>query len=81
MGGDYIGPMGLGIGMMIFAIILYLGIFALSLWIFYLIIRTAVKHGILKADEERAARGAYGAPRPGATHYPGGAHGYGRPVP
>ena len=37
-------------------IALYLGVLALTLWVFYVIIRTAVKNGILKADEERIRR-------------------------
>lgn len=47
---------GLGIAGVLFAIVLYLGTLALTLWVFYLIIRTAVKNGILRADEERARR-------------------------
>jgi len=87
MNSDYYGPMaGLGIGMVILGIILYLGILALMLWVFYLIVRTAVKNGILKADEERAARSGRGAPpqgyrpphgypgAPGPSAPSGGAH-------
>lgn len=58
MDNDYSGWMaGAGIVGILVAIVLYLGTLALTLWIFYLIIRTAVKNGILKADEERARRG------------------------
>lgn len=48
--------LGTGIVGILIAIVLYLGMLALTLWVFYLIIRTAVKNGILKADEERARR-------------------------
>lgn len=52
---DYTGAAaGLGIGMIIFGIVLYFGTLALMLWIGYLIMRTAVKNGILRADAERA---------------------------
>lgn len=47
---------GFGIAGVLLAILLYLGTVALTLWVFYLIIRTAVKNGILHADEERARR-------------------------
>jgi hypothetical protein len=52
---------GLGIGAIVLGIVLYLAGIALALWIGYLVIRTAVKNGILRADAERAARG-YGGP-------------------
>ena len=45
-----------GVGAIILFIVFYAGTTALTLWIGYLIIRTAVKNGILKADEERARR-------------------------
>lgn len=45
-------------------IIVYVALVALSIWITYLIIRTAVKNGILKADEERIRRGYSVAPQP-----------------
>lgn len=57
MNDDYGWAAGLGIGMFLLVAVIYLGILALSLWITYLIIRTAVKNGILKADEERVRRG------------------------
>jgi len=61
---DYSGlAAGLSIGALIVGLIIYLGVLALSLWIGYVIIRTAVKNGILRADEERARRG---------FHQPGG---------
>lgn len=66
MNSDYSGvAAGLGIGMIIFGLVVYLGTIALMLWIGYLLMRTAVKNGILRADAERAARhsgGPYGAP-------------------
>ncbi|MDI6943970.1 MULTISPECIES: hypothetical protein [Microbacterium] len=65
---DYGWMAGLGVGMMILGLVIYLGILALMLWVGYLIMRTAVKNGILRADEERAARGL--APRPGAPYPP-----------
>lgn len=70
MDNDYSGvAAGLGIGMIIFGLVIYLGTIALMLWIGYLVMRTAVKNGILRADAERASRhtgGSYGAPG-GAT--------------
>lgn len=63
---DYSGvAAGLGIGMIIFGLLIYLATIALMLWIGYLVMRTAVKNGILRADAERAAQrpgGPYGAP-------------------
>ncbi|WP_396642916.1 hypothetical protein [Microbacterium sp.] len=57
MENDYTGwAAGFGIVGFLIAIVLYLGMLALTLWVFYLIIRTAVKNGILKADEERRRR-------------------------
>jgi hypothetical protein len=47
---------GFGIVGLLFAIVIYVGVLALTLWVFYLIIRTAVKNGILRADEERGRR-------------------------
>lgn len=72
---DYAGvAAGLGIGAIIFGLVIYLGTIALMLWIGYLIMRTAVKNGILRADAERAAQrpgGIYGAP-PQHPQNPGG---------
>ena len=57
MENDYSGwAAGLGLVGFLIAIVLYFGVLALSLWVFYLVIRTAVKNGILKADEVRAQR-------------------------
>ncbi|MEJ3403951.1 hypothetical protein WDJ51_04340 [Rathayibacter sp. YIM 133350] len=44
------------VGIILF-IVLYLGVVALSLWVFYLIVRTAVTNGILRADQKRYDRG------------------------
>lgn len=74
---DYGWMAGFGVGMVIFGIVLYVGILALMLWVSYLIMRTAVKNGILRADEERAARGIGqrpGAPYPPQQGYPGQQH-------
>lgn len=55
MDNDYSGmAAGLGIGAIIFGLVIYLGTIALMLWIGYLLMRTAVKNGILRADAERA---------------------------
>lgn len=63
MDNDFIGiASALGIGMFIISLIIYVGIIALTLWIGYVIIRTAVKNGILRADEERARRHAASSP-------------------
>lgn len=62
---DYSGMAGLGIGVVIFGIVLYLGTIALMLWVGYLLMRTAVKNGILRADAERASQrpgGPYAGP-------------------
>ncbi len=75
---DYGVIAGWGIGMMIFGVVLYLGILALGIWISYLIIRTAVKNGILKADDERARRG-YGPQVPPQGYRPSQPPGYGHP--
>lgn len=48
---------GLGIGAIIIGLVIYFGTIILMIWIGYLIMRTAVKNGILRADEERARRG------------------------
>lgn len=58
---------GLGIGFMIIAFLLYLGLIALMLWISYLIMRTAVKNGVKLAMQET---GAQFAPRPYAGAAP-----------
>ncbi|GGD89712.1 hypothetical protein [Microbacterium murale] len=66
MDNDYSGmAAGLGIGVIIFGLVIYLGTIALMLWIGYLLMRTAVKNGILRADAERAGQrpgGPYAGP-------------------
>ncbi|MFJ6677840.1 hypothetical protein ACIQLK_01770 [Microbacterium sp. NPDC091382] len=62
---NYGGYAGLGAGVIIFLIILYIGFFALAIWIGYLIQRTAVKNGMLRAMQES---GMIFAPRPGAPY-------------
>jgi hypothetical protein len=54
---DYSGWIaGAGFIGLVIGLVIYLGVLALTLWVFYLIIRTAVKNGILKADEVRSGR-------------------------
>lgn len=55
---------GLGIGFMIIALVLYLGLIALMIWISYLIMRTAVKNGVILAMRESGAQFAPQAYRP-----------------
>ncbi|WP_282443358.1 MULTISPECIES: hypothetical protein [unclassified Microbacterium] len=63
---------GLGVGLIIVMIVLYVGFIALMIWVGYLIQRTAVKNGMLRAMQES---GMTFAPRPGGPHpgagYPG----------
>lgn len=69
---DYSGlAAGLGVGAIIFGLVIYLGTIALTLWIGYLIMRTAVKNGILRADAERAGQrpgGPYSVPPTAQQH-------------
>lgn len=69
---DYSGlAAGLGVGAIIFGLVIYLGTIALTLWIGYLIMRTAVKNGILRADAERAGQrpgGPYPVPPTAQQH-------------
>jgi hypothetical protein len=51
-------------------LIIYLGMIALMLWVGYLIMRTAVKKGILRADVERASRQFLSAPPQNGGRYP-----------
>ena len=54
---DYSGvATGLGVGAIIFFVVMYFGTLALMIWIGYVIMWTAVKNGALKADEERLRR-------------------------
>ncbi|CAL4861112.1 hypothetical protein [Microbacterium sp. MM2322] len=62
--GDYAG---LGVGLIILMVVLYVGFIALMIWVGYLIQRTAVKNGMLRAMQES---GMTFAPRPGPP-YPG----------
>ncbi|WP_417562384.1 hypothetical protein [Microbacterium sp.] len=66
------GAFGLGIGIFIVGVIVYLGVLALALWIGYLIMRTAVKNGILLADAQRGRGSGFGPypPQP-PQGYPG----------
>ena len=66
---------GLGAGFVILMIVLYLGFIALMIWVGYLIQRTAVKNGMLRAMQES---GMVFAPRPGPP-YPGGGYPGGQP--
>lgn len=58
-GDDIAGGMFAGVGILIFilALVVYLGVIALALWLGYIIVRNAVKNGILLADEERRRLG------------------------
>ena len=67
---------GLGAGLIIMAVVLYVGTFALAIWVGYLIQRTAVKNGMLRAMQES---GMTFAPRPGAPYAGGGQPGAGHP--
>jgi hypothetical protein len=61
---------GLGIGMVIVGLIIYLGIIALTIWIGYLIMRTAVKNGVIRAMQETGAQitpRGYSAPQAPAS--------------
>ena len=69
---DYTGAAaGLGIGMIIFGIVLYFGTLALMIWVGYLIMRTAVKNGILRADAERAQMQGGGPGHHSPPQHPG----------
>lgn len=79
---DYSGPAAaFGIGFVVLGIALYLGTIALILWVSYLLMRTAVKNGMLLAMRESGGQfpggGGYGGgagygagPRPAAPPYP-----------
>ncbi|WP_143024974.1 hypothetical protein [Microbacterium sp. cf332] len=78
---DYSGPAAaFGIGFVVLGIVIYLGTIALILWVSYLLMRTAVKNGMLLAMRESGGpfpapgSGGYGpgpGPRPAAPPYPG----------
>ena len=79
---DYAGPAAaFGIGFVVLGIAIYLGTIALILWVSYLLMRTAVKNGMLLAMRESGGQfpggggavggGGYAAgPRPAAPPYP-----------
>ncbi|MEH3089467.1 MAG: hypothetical protein PGN24_07715 [Microbacterium arborescens] len=71
---DYAGPAAaFGIGFVVLGIAIYLGTIALILWVSYLLMRTAVKNGMLLAMREHGGPfpGGYGgAPRPGTSYPP-----------
>ncbi|OWP21400.1 hypothetical protein CBF90_11275 [Microbacterium sp. AISO3] len=81
---DYAGPAAaFGIGFIVLGIAIYLGTIALILWVSYLLMRTAVKNGMLLAMRESGGQfpgggaggvggaGGYGAAqRPAAPPYP-----------
>jgi len=75
MNPDYAGAMaGLGIGFFFIALLIYLAVLALVLWIGYLIMRTAVKNGVILAMRETGQQFAP-VQRPGGPTppmYPGG---------
>lgn len=74
MNPDYSGAAaGFGIGFFIIAIVIYLAILALMVWVSYLIMRTAVKNGVKLAMQETGQQFAsqgYRPPMPPQS-YPG----------
>ncbi len=75
MSNDYSGvAASLGIGFFIIGLLIYLAILALVLWVSYLIMRTAVKNGVILAMRETGQQFAP-VQRPGyppaAPPYPG----------
>ena len=50
---DYNAVAGIGTGLIILIVLVYVATIALGLWISYLIMRTAVKNGILLAERSR----------------------------
>ncbi|MEZ3160793.1 hypothetical protein AB1K54_09645 [Microbacterium sp. BWT-B31] len=70
---DYSAFAGLGIGIFIFGIVLYLAVLALVLWIGYLLMRTAVKNGVLLAMRQSGQQfpPTYRPPQQGGPTYPG----------
>ena len=58
---------GFGVGFVILMIVLYLGILALMLWVSYLLMRTAVKNGVVLALRETGQQlpQGYRPPPPG----------------
>ncbi|OYC98454.1 hypothetical protein [Microbacterium sp. Yaish 1] len=80
---DYAGPAAaFGIGFIVLGIAIYLGTIALILWVSYLLMRTAVKNGMLLAMRESGGQFPGGGGVGGAGG--GGVGGYGagpRPAP
>lgn len=71
MNPDYGTFAGLGVGLIIFGIITYLAILALVLWLSYLLMRTAVKNGMILAMRETGAQfGPVGYRPPGQPPVP-----------
>ena len=62
---------GIGIGFFLIMIVIYLGILALALWINYLIMRTAVKNGMLLAMQQSGQQFPPGGYLPPASPYQG----------
>lgn len=56
MNPDYGAAAGIGVGFIIFGIVLYIAILALALWVSYLLMRTAVKNGMILAMRETGAQ-------------------------
>ena len=75
MNNDYGWAAGAGIGFFILVTVLYLGFLALTIWISYLLMRTAVKNGVILAMRETGQQfppgGGYRPGGPAAGPYPG----------
>ena len=65
MGNDFGWPLGRGIGVFLLVTALYLGFLALTIWIGYLLMRTAVKNGVILAMRETGQQFPPGGFRPG----------------
>ncbi|GEP47413.1 hypothetical protein FVP74_00865 [Microbacterium saccharophilum] len=71
MDNDYSGlAAGFGVGFFILMLVIYLAVVALMLWVGYLIMRTAVKNGVVLAMRETGQQFAP-AYRPGIQVPPG----------
>ena len=57
MGPDFGGWAGLSVGIGIIGVFVYIAVVALSIWIGYVVLRTAVKNGVIRAHDEMARRG------------------------
>lgn len=69
---------GLGAGLIIMAVVLFVGTFALAIWVGYLIQCTAAKNGMLRGMQES---GMTFSPRPSAPYSAGGHPGAQQPYP